>query len=66
MFLNIIYVLTTVSLLTGSVLSFKKELSNYFYFIGYCLFCLHSCMYLLCEIRDKMKEQPKNSIYNHI
>lgn len=66
MFLNIIYVLSTISLLTGSVLSFKKEISNYFFFIGYCLFCIHSCINLLCEIRDKMKEKPKNSIYNHI
>lgn len=66
MFLNIIYVLATIILLTGNVLSFKKELSNYFFFIGYCLFCIHACMNLLCEIRDKMKAQPRNSIYRNI
>ena len=66
MFLNIIYVLTTVSLLIGSVLSFNNKLSDYFFLVGFSLFCLNSSKNLLCEIRDKMKAQPSESVYNHI
>ena len=66
MFLNIIYVLATVSLLIGSSLSFNNKLPDYFFLVGFSLFCLNSSMNLLCEIRDKMKAQPSNSVYNHI
>lgn len=66
MFLNIIYVLATSSLLTGSILSFDDKLSDYFFLVGFSLFFINSIVNLLCEIRNKMKAQPHNTSYNHI
>ena len=66
MFSNIIYVLATISLLTGSLLSFNEKLSDYFFLVGFSFFCLNYSVNLLCEIRDKMKAQPSDSVYNNI
>lgn len=55
MFNNIIYVLATSSLLTGSILTFnKEELPDYFYLIGTSLFFIKSS---LCLIKDCNKSK---------
>ncbi len=57
MFNNIIYVLATSSLLTGSILTFdKEELPDYFYLIGTSLFFIKSS---LCLIKDYNKSKKK-------
>ena len=51
---NIIYVLATSSLLTGSILSFDKEqMDDYFYLVGTSLFFIKSSLNLITEIRDR-------------
>lgn len=54
---NIIYVLATSSLLTGSILTFDKELPDYFYLIGTSLFFIKSS---LCLIKDCNKSKKKH------
>lgn len=54
---NIIYVLATSSLLTGSILSFDKEqIDDYFYLVGTSLFFIKSSLNLTTEIRNKNRE----------
>jgi hypothetical protein len=54
---NIIYVLATSSLLTGSILSFDMEqLDDYFYLIGTSLFFIKSGLNLITEIRDRNRD----------
>ena len=51
---NIIYVLATSSLLTGSILSFDQEqMDDYFYLVGTSLFFIKSSLNLITEIRDR-------------
>lgn len=66
MFLNIIYVFATISLLTGSILSFDDRLSDYFFIVGFSFFCINSIVNLLCETRDKIKAYPHSTAYNNI
>ena len=54
---NIIYVLATSSLLTGSILSFDKEqMDDYFYLVGTSLFFIKSSLNLVTEIRDRNRD----------
>ena len=54
MFSNIIYVLATSSLLTGSILSFDQEqIDDYFYLVGTSLFFIKSSINLISEIRER-------------
>ena len=57
MFNNIIYVLATSSLLTGSILTFNKNiLSDYFYLIGTSLFFIKSSICLIEDYKNKNKK----------
>ena len=54
---NIIYVLATSSLLTGSILSFDKEqMDDYFYLVGTSLFFIKSSLNLVTEIRERNRD----------
>ena len=56
MLTNIIYVLATVSLFIGSLLTFKKEVPDFFYLIGTSLFLLKALLNLFGEVREKKKK----------
>lgn len=65
MFSNILYVLATSSLLTGSVLTFDSDyLPDYFYLVGTSLFCLKATISFGKEIVKKMK--TKIEVYDKI
>ena len=67
MFLNIIYILATLSLLVGTSLSFSKSLSDYFYLVGTSLFCINAIFKTISDIRTKNKQKMKiNTSYNQI
>lgn len=64
MFNNIIYILATSSLLTGSILTFNKDnIPDYFYLCGTSLFFLKSS---LCLIQECKKNKKNNNIYDTI
>ena len=56
MFVNIIYVLATLNLLLGSVLSFNNNFSDYFFIIGSSLFFLKAFICLFNEAKNSKKD----------
>lgn len=54
---NIIYILATLCLLIGSILTFNFEIADYFYTSGTSLFFVKSILCLVKEIQDKNKNQ---------
>ena len=52
MFTNIIYVLATSSLFIGSVLTFNKELPDYFYMVGTSLFLVKALISFGTDINN--------------
>lgn len=64
MFSNIIYVLATGSLFVGSVLTFEKELPDYFYMTGTSLFLLKAFIGLGTDIKnyEQNKYDPLYSV----
>ena len=64
MFSNIIYVLATGSLFVGSVLTFEKELPDYFYMTGTSLFLLKALIGLGTDIKnyEQNKYDPLYSV----
>jgi len=57
---NIIYILATGSLLTGSILSFEYELSDYFFIVGSSLFLFKALLSLVMEIYIKNYKKYTN------
>lgn len=57
---NIIYILATGSLLTGSILSFEYELSDYFFIVGSLLFLFKALLSLVMEIYIKNYKKYTN------
>lgn len=61
---NIIYVLATSSLLTGSILTFNQDnLPDYFYLCGTSLFFLKSS---ICLIQNCKRNRESKKIYDII
>ena len=60
---NIIYVIATASLLTGSVFSFDKKTEDYFFVIGTSLFLLKALMNLITEIIT-IQNENKYRVYD--
>ena len=52
---NIIYILATTCLFVGSIMTFKKELPDYFYMAGTSLFLVKSLMSLYEDLNKKKK-----------
>jgi hypothetical protein len=57
---NIIYILATGSLLTGSILSFEYELPDYFFIVGSSLFLFKALLSLFMEIYIKNYKKYTN------
>tara|TARA_B110001450_G_C17304317_1_gene352785 strand:+ start:316 stop:513 length:198 start_codon:yes stop_codon:yes gene_type:complete len=64
MFENIIYILATGSLFIGSLLTFKKEIPDYFYMTGTSLFLIKSIISFIENIKKKKKK--RNLFYEDI
>ena len=60
---NIIYLLATISLLIGSILSFNNNHGDYFYLIGTILFVINSLFRLLENMENK--KNINNSLFNN-
>ena len=63
MFNNIIYVLATSSLLTGSILTFDYKIPDYFYLCGTSLFLIKS---IISFIQEYKKQREMKKIYDFI
>lgn len=55
MYSNIIYVLATLCLFIGSLLTFERELPDYFYMTGTTLFLVKSLISLYYDIKNRNK-----------
>ena len=62
---NIIYLLATASLLTGSILTFNSNKPDYFFVIGSGLFFINSLERLISEIIE-IRNRKNRSIYQDL
>ena len=64
---NVLYVLATGCLMTGSVLDFShNDLSSYFFLIGSTLFFIKSLMSFCSYILDSKKKELAEKLYDGI
>ena len=61
---NIIYLLATISLLIGSILSFNNNYGDYFYLIGTILFVINS-LFRFLENMEKNKNINNSLLYDY-
>ena len=65
--INVLYVLATGCLMTGSILDFKKDdVASYFFVVGSSLFFVKSLMSLCSYILDSKKKQLAEKLYDGI